>query len=132
MAARCCGFQSPELRRYASLFNAHDWEGVRSLLADDVRLDLVSQRKAAGRREVGTYFTNYDRVSDWCLASAWLGGREVLAVLPEPSASLPRYHIELAWLDGRVMTIRDFRYVPYIAQDGLCELAGSVTPWSPS
>ena len=123
---------SAALRRYASLFNAHDWDGVRSLLADDVRLDLVSQRKAAGRREVGTYFINYGRASDWCLAPAWLGGREVLAVLPDPSASGPRYHIELAWLDGRVTAIRDFRYVPYIAQDGLCELAGSGPRRSPA
>jgi len=35
------------------------------MLADDVRLDLVSQRKAAGRREVGNYFTNYDRAGGW-------------------------------------------------------------------
>jgi RNA polymerase sigma factor (sigma-70 family) len=35
---------SPALRRYASLFNAHDWNGVRALLADDVKLDLVSRR----------------------------------------------------------------------------------------
>jgi RNA polymerase sigma-70 factor (ECF subfamily) len=101
------------------------------MLADDVRLDLVSRRKAAGRREVGTYFTNYDRVSDWYLAPAWLGGREVLAVLPDPSATLPRYYVELAWLDGLVIAIRDFRYVPYIAQDDLCELTGPTTHWSP-
>ena len=59
---------SPELARYATLFNAHDWDGVRAMLADDVRLDLVSRRKAAGRREVSLYFGNYGRVSDWHLA----------------------------------------------------------------
>jgi RNA polymerase sigma-70 factor (ECF subfamily) len=32
---------SPALQRYASLFNAHDWDGVRALLTDDVKLDLV-------------------------------------------------------------------------------------------
>src|SRR3954462_9064587 len=32
-----------ELARYAELFNARDWEGVRSLVADDCRLDLVSK-----------------------------------------------------------------------------------------
>ena len=110
--------RSPELRRYASLFNARDWEGVRALLADDVRLDLVSQRKASGRRDVGTYLGNYDRVTDWRLVPALLGDREVLAVLPDAQAGTPRYFIELDWRDGQVTTIRDFRYVPYIAQDG--------------
>lgn len=114
---------SPQLRRYATLFNAHDWDGVRSMLADDVRLDLVSQRKAAGRREVGSYFSNYDRTAGWRLAPAWLDGREVLAVLPEPQAARPCYFIELRWRDDHLIAIRDFRYVPYIAQDDSFVLA---------
>ena len=122
---------SPALRRYASLFNTHDWDGVRALLADEVRLDLVSRRKAAGRREVATYFTNYDRAPDWHLTPAWLDGREVLAVLPEPASLTPRYFIELGWLNGLVATIRDFRYVPYIVQDKPIELPAAATHPSP-
>ncbi len=118
---------SSELKRYANLFNAHDWDGVRSMLADDVKLDLVSQRKAAGRREVGVYFANYERASDWYLRPAWFDGREVLAVLPDSDAALPRYFMELGWLDGRIIAIRDFRYVPYIGQDGVFEFTGSRT-----
>ena len=119
---------SPALVRYATLFNARDWDGVRALLADDVRLDLVSQRKAAGRRDVGMYFSNYDRARDWQLHPAWLDGREVLAVSdPRDSDSpggAPRYFIELGWNDdGRLALIRDFRYVPYIARDGAITLA---------
>ena len=113
---------SAALRCYASLFNAHDWDGVRNLLADDVRLDLVSRRKAAGRREVGLYFSNYDRAADWQVVPARFQGREVLAVLADRQAAAPRYFIELAWHDGRVASIRDFRYVAYIAQEGSFEL----------
>ena len=108
---------SAALRRYATLFNAHDWDGVRGLLAEDVRLDLVAQRKAAGRREVGTYFANYERIGGWQLQPGWFEGREVLAVRAAAGAP-PRYFIELGWRDGQVISIRDFRYVPYIAQDG--------------
>lgn len=122
---------SPALKRYASLFNAHDWDGVRAMLADDVRLDLVSQRKAAGRREVATYFSNYERASDWHLSPAWLDGREVLAVVPEAHASGARYFIELGWVGDRVNAIRDFRHVPYIAQDILFELAETGNHRSP-
>jgi len=113
---------SAALRRYASLFNAHDWDGVRSLLADDVRLDLVSRRKAAGRRDVGVYFGNYGRTAGWHLKPAWLEGREVLAVLDDPGSTSPRYFIELAWRTGEVAAIRDFRYVAYIAQETSFEL----------
>jgi len=38
----------------------------------------------------------------------------VASVAQEPR---PNYFIELGWTDGRVKTIRDFRYVRYIAQD---------------
>ena len=55
---------SAAIGRYASLFNAHDWDGVRALLADDVRLDLVAQRKAVGRRQVGQYLGNSDRAGE--------------------------------------------------------------------
>jgi RNA polymerase sigma factor (sigma-70 family) len=114
---------SAALTRYAGLFNAHDWDGVRSLLADDVRLDLVSRRKAAGRRDVGSYLDNYQRSGGWHMVPAWFDGREVVAVLSDAAAARPRYFIELAWRDGRVAAIRDFRYVPYIAQEGSFELA---------
>jgi len=116
---------SAALVRYATLFNARDWDGVRALLADDVRLDLVSQRKAAGRRDVGVYFGNYDRMHDWLLRPAWLADREVLAVCrPEQRGAL-RYFIELGWADdGRLASIRDYRYVPYIARDAAIALVG--------
>ena len=47
---------------------------ARALLADDVPLDLVLQRKVSGRREVGTDLGNHDWVSDWLLVPAMLGG----------------------------------------------------------
>ena len=118
---------SPALARYASLFNAHDWDGVRAMLADDVKLDLVSRHKAAGRRAVGVYFTNYERLADWRLAPGWLDGREVLAVLPAGDggapAPAPSYFIELTLADERVAEIHDFRHVPYIAQEAVIELS---------
>ena len=51
-----------------------------------------------------------------------MDGREVLAVLPGSLAGGPRYFIELGWVHGRVIAIRDFRYVPYITREALLEL----------
>ena len=116
---------SPTLVRYTALFNAHDWDAVRAMLADDVRLDLVSRRPAALRRDVAVYFTNYEKTVGWHLVPARLDGRDVIAVTSGPdSAASPRYFIELDMTrDGHIAAIRDFRYVPYILQDAAIELA---------
>jgi len=114
---------SPALQRYASLFNARDWDGVRALLADDVRLDLVSRRRLAGP-EVGTYFSNYHGVAGWRLLPARLDGHEVIAVQLAAGDAQPAYLIVLGWRDGRVRTIRDYRYVPYIAREAAFRFVG--------
>jgi RNA polymerase sigma-70 factor, ECF subfamily len=49
-----------ELDRYASLFNARDWDGVRALVGDDCRLDLVSKSQRRGK-QVGMYFGRYEK-----------------------------------------------------------------------
>ena len=108
---------SPELLRWVALFNARDWDGVRALLSDDVRLDLLSRAKRVGQKEVGRYFHNYNLVQDWHLVPAWLEGREVIAVLRAPGDTRAVYFVELTHVDGRVAMIRDFRYVPYITRD---------------
>jgi RNA polymerase sigma-70 factor (ECF subfamily) len=110
---------SPALLRYTALFNARDWDGVRAMLVDDVKLDLVSRWKRTGRREVSQYFTNYDSLRDWHLAPAWLDGREVLAVLRD---GRPSYFMELTVADDHVAAIRDFRYISYILREAEIEL----------
>jgi RNA polymerase sigma-70 factor (ECF subfamily) len=115
---------APALARYAELFNARDWDGVRAMLVDDVKLDLVTRWKTTGRHPVGTtYFTNYDRTSDWHLVPGWLDGREVLAVFRNPGDARPGYFIELDLANDKVTAIRDFRYVPYIAREAAIELS---------
>ena len=107
---------SPGLARYVALFNARDWDGVRALLAEDVRLDLVSRAKRSGR-EVGSYVTNYSQKSDWHLAPGSVDGRQAIVVFRERGAARPAYFIELEFVGERVTAIRDFRYVPYILAD---------------
>ncbi len=108
---------SPEVARYVALFNARDWEGVRAMLADEVRLDLVSRVQRSGRRDVSSYFTNYAAVQDWHLVPACLDGREVIAVFRNAGDTRPGYFVELTTSDGLVTRIKDYRYVPYIAVD---------------
>jgi RNA polymerase sigma-70 factor (ECF subfamily) len=108
---------SPVIARYAELFNARDWDAVRAMLVDDVKLDLVSRVKRAGRRSVGGYFSNYDKLSDWYLVPAWVEGREAIAVFRDRGDAQPGYFMELILHGDQVAAIRDFRSVPYITRD---------------
>ncbi len=108
-----------ELDRYAHLFNARDWDGVRALVGDDCRLDLVSKSQRRGK-QVGFYFTRYEH-TDLRLQLVRLEGQLALAAF-EPAASKPAYFILMEFEAGHVKLIRDFRYVPYIATEADFEL----------
>jgi RNA polymerase sigma-70 factor, ECF subfamily len=108
------------LDRYARLFNARDWDGVRTLIGDDCRLDLVSKSQRRGKA-VGMYFTNYAR-EDVQLRVVRLDGKLAFAAYVA-GAPAPAYFILLELEAGRVTSIRDFRYVPYIAAEAEFELA---------
>ena len=116
---------SAVLTRYAELFNQRDWESVRAMLVDDVKLDLVSRSKRTGRPQVSNYFAQYDSIGGWRLAPGRLEGREVLAVFLDPLDPQPSYLIELTLKDDRVAVIRDFRYAPYVVCEATIELAVS-------
>ena len=103
-----------ELRRYAALFNARDWDGVRALVAEDCRLDLVSKSQRRGK-QVGMYFARYEK-EDVALRAVSLDGRPALAAYVA-GAEHPAYFMLIEWNGGKVVSIRDYRYVPYIAAD---------------
>jgi len=99
------------LDQYAALFNARDWDGVRQLVGNDCRLDLVSKSQRRGKA-VGMYFGNYEK-ADVRLAVVRLEGRFALAAYSS-GATTPSYFILLDFEGEHVASIRDFRYVPYI------------------
>ncbi len=112
------------LERYAALFNARDWDGVRALVGDHCRLDLVSKSERRGK-EVGMYFGRYAKenisLAVVRLLSASPKGGELALAAFVGDAKEPAYFILLGWDGERVSDIRDFRYVPYIATDASFE-----------
>jgi len=96
---------SAELVRYITLFSAGDWDGLRAMLASDVRLDLVDRHRRDGAQDVGIYFTNYERL----VVSAtltWRDGQEAL-IVRENGRDYPVY---FNFEDGKIRRIRDYRY----------------------
>jgi RNA polymerase sigma-70 factor, ECF subfamily len=106
------------LAAYVERFNAHDFDAVRAMLADEVRLELVNKSRLHGRREVERYFTNYDRLPDWQLVAGFVDRHPALLVRdPRDPAKPPAYFILLEWLGDEIATIRDFYFARY-ALDG--------------
>jgi RNA polymerase sigma-70 factor (ECF subfamily) len=103
------------LHRYAQLFNARDWDGLRSLIREDCRLDLVSKSRRQGQ-SVGEYFSRYARLEGLRVVVAELDGLPVLAMYSGDDAH-PSNFILVGVREGRVADIRDFRYVPYIGEE---------------
>jgi RNA polymerase sigma factor (sigma-70 family) len=110
-----------QLDRYASLFNARDWDGVRALVSDDCRLDLVSKSQRRGK-QVGMYFARYEKENVTLRVARLEGGLALAAYAAGGSAEKPAYFILLEVEAGRVTSIRDFRYVPYIAVEAELEI----------
>ncbi len=107
------------VRRYAERFNARDFDTLRELLAEDVRLDLVNRLRLTGRSEVARYFSRYAAKPAWRLAPCLAEGGPALIVHHRMDARTElEYVIVLEWHAARISGIRDFRFAPYV-MDGL-------------
>jgi RNA polymerase sigma-70 factor (ECF subfamily) len=113
---------SPEdrqnLRRYAALFNDRDWDGLRALMTEESRLDVLTRTRRRGA-PAAEYYVRYEEIAPRERLRAEVGsvdGTPVIAVFRLASATIPAYFIVIEWDGEKIALIRDFRYVPYIAE----------------
>ena len=114
---------SAAVARYVALFNQRNWDGLRALLADDVKLHQSTYPVRVGAADVGMFFTIYAKFDGVRLAPAWVEGREVIAVFEDGTDAKPSYFMWLEWRDDRISFIRDYRYARYIVRDAEMLLA---------
>jgi RNA polymerase sigma-70 factor (ECF subfamily) len=108
--------EKQRLQRYAHLFNARNWDGLRALLGEEARLEVVSrwQRRASAAAGFYTRYAEITAAEDLRAEVGLADGLPVIAVY-RPSSTRPTYFIRLQWEQGRVTQIRDFYFVPYLA-----------------
>jgi RNA polymerase sigma-70 factor (ECF subfamily) len=116
------------LRRYADLFNAHNWDELRALLAAESRLEVVSRVQHPRAVDAGYYdrYAAYTKTEDLRAEAGFVDGAPVIAIFSPPSSREPAYFVLLEVSGGRISLIRDFRYVPYIALDARYSALGGV------
>jgi RNA polymerase sigma-70 factor (ECF subfamily) len=114
------------LGAYVDRFNARDFDAIRNMIADDVRLDLVNKTRLNGKAEVSRYFGNYSKARDWHLAPGLVEGRPAILVFdPDRPSARPAYFMLLQWSADKVAAIRDFRHASYVADDVEFSVAGA-------
>jgi RNA polymerase sigma-70 factor (ECF subfamily) len=105
------------LARYVDRFNARDFDAVRDMLAEDVRLDLVGHFVRRGKAGVSQYFGNYAGRSDWVFTIGSVEGRPaVLSHHPDDPAGEPVNFILLEWEGDAIALIRDFYHARYAVE----------------
>jgi RNA polymerase sigma-70 factor (ECF subfamily) len=101
------------LAGYIDRFNARDYDAVRRMLADEVRLDLVNRLQLNGRAEVEHYFTNYAKATPRSFALGFVDGHPAMLVYEAAAPDVVSYFVVLDWAGSSVAHIRDFLYAPY-------------------
>jgi RNA polymerase sigma-70 factor (ECF subfamily) len=114
------------LLAYVDHFNARDFDAIRDMIADDVRLELVNKTRLSGKAEVSRYFGNYSKVHDWHLVPGLVEGLPAILVFdPDKPSARPAYFMLLQWSADKVAAIRDFRHASYVADDVEFLVAGT-------
>lgn len=107
------------LIKYVEGFKTGDFDTVRAMLADDVKLDLVAKLRKQGKSEVGEYYARYAACEQWVFAAGVVDGRAAMLVYDrDGSLETPAYFVALDFDSDRVVSIHDFLFARY-AMDGV-------------
>jgi RNA polymerase sigma-70 factor (ECF subfamily) len=108
------------LTEYAARFNARDFDGLRDMLGDQVHLNLVARLQLDGKADVAEYFGRYAAVTGVMRVTPTnIEGRPAIWIHQESDSTVNGdYIVGLEWRDGKLITIRDFRYAFYF-DDGM-------------
>lgn len=113
------------LMHYVERFNARDFDSLRDMLADDVRLEMVNRTRRAGRRDVSEYFDRYSLSCAWNFVPGLVDRRPaIIAFDPQDPAGPPRYFVLLDWENGSIVNIRDFLFAHYAIEGAELLLLG--------
>ncbi len=103
-----------KIAAYVDRFRSGDFDAIRAMLADDVKLDLVSRLQWQGRDRIGSYFTRYAEETKWRFTLGAIEGRPAMLVFDGTGAmERPAHFVLIGWSEDRIAAIRDFLFAPY-------------------
>jgi len=106
-----------KISAYVHLFRSGDFDAIRAMLADDVKLDLVNRIQLEGRDKIGVYFTRYAEVTKWRFALGAVEGQPAMLVFDSTGPmERPAHFVLIDWSESRIIKIRDFLFAPYVLE----------------
>ncbi|WP_421578888.1 sigma-70 family RNA polymerase sigma factor [Shinella sp. M31] len=106
-----------KITAYVDFFRSGDFDAIRAMLADDVKLELVNRLHLQGREKITPYFTRYAEVAKWRFALGAVEGQPAMLVFDGTGAMESLAHFVLIeWSDERIIGIRDFLFAPYVLE----------------
>jgi RNA polymerase sigma factor (sigma-70 family) len=102
-----------KITAFVRLFRSGDFDAIRAMLADDVKLDLVNRLQWEGRDKIAPYFTRYAEVTKWRFSLGAIEGRPAMLVFDGDATEKPAHFVLVDWRDERISVIRDFLFAPY-------------------
>ncbi len=98
---------------FVDLFRTGDFDAIRAMLADDVKLELVNRLKWQGRDKIVPYFTRYAEETKWRFSFGAVEGRPAMLVFESGAMERPAHFVLVDWHEDRISAIRDFLFAPY-------------------
>jgi RNA polymerase sigma-70 factor (ECF subfamily) len=106
-----------KMRTYVQLFQRGEFDAIRAILAEDVKLDLVNRLKLEGREKTGVYFWRYAAEPKWRFSNGAVDGQPAMLVFDSVSRSEhPSHFVIIEWRGDEIAAIRDFLFAPYVTE----------------
>lgn len=106
-----------KMASFVRFFQGGDFDAIRAILADDVKLELVNRLKLEGREGIGRYFTRYAQEMRWRFALGAIEGRLAMLVFDSVGPmEKPAHFVILDWRGDEIAAIRDFLFAPYVLE----------------
>ena len=102
-----------KMAAFVDLFRMGDFNAIRAMLADDVKLELVNRLKWEGRDKIVPYFTRYAEETKWRFSFGAVEGRPAMLVFESGAMEKPAYFVLVDWRNDQISAIRDFLFAPY-------------------
>ncbi len=102
-----------KMAEFVVMFRMGDFNAIRAMLAEDVKLELVNRLQWEGRDKIVPYFTRYAQETKWRFSFGAVEGRPAMLVFESGAMERPAHFVLVDWRNDQISAIRDFLFAPY-------------------
>ena len=109
--------QRSKMAAFVHLFQSGDFDTIRAMLADDVKLELVNRLHWEGREKITPYFARYAQETKWRFGFGAVEGQPAMLVFDAAGTmDKPAHFVLINWAENQIAEIRDYLFAPYVLE----------------